>query len=60
MIIFLFWVSMFLIVYTYIGFPLFILLRGLLWGQPYRHEQTAVLPSVSIVISAYNEADAIS
>jgi len=55
-----FWIAVFLILYTYIGFPLFILLRGLLWGRPYEHEEPTTLPSVSIVISAYNEANTIA
>jgi hypothetical protein len=32
-----FWVAVVLIVYTYIGFPLGVVLRGLLWGRPYEH-----------------------
>ena len=56
----LFWVAVFLIVYTYIGFPLGVVLRGLLWGRPYKHEDLTIPPSVSIVISAYNEAKSIA
>ncbi len=56
----LFWVAVFLIIYTYIGFPLGIVLRGLLWGRPYKHEELANPPSVSIVISAYNESKSIA
>src|SRR5262245_33378484 len=52
----LFWVAAFLIVYTYIGFPLGVILRGLLWGRPYKQEDLTNPPMVSIVISAYNEA----
>jgi cellulose synthase/poly-beta-1,6-N-acetylglucosamine synthase-like glycosyltransferase len=59
MILILFWISVFLIVYTYIGFPLFVLLRGLLWGRPYKHEELTSMLSVSIIISAYNESKAI-
>jgi cellulose synthase/poly-beta-1,6-N-acetylglucosamine synthase-like glycosyltransferase len=55
----LFWVAAFLIVYTYIGFPLGVVLRGLLWGHPYKHEKLTNAPTVSIVISAYNEAQSI-
>ena len=57
---FIFWVAAILIVYTYIGFPLGVVLRGLLWGRPYKHEELTILPTVSIVISAYNEARSIS
>ena len=56
----LFWVAVCLIVYTYIGFPLGVVLRGLLWGRPYKHEELTISPPVSIVISAYNEAKSIA
>ncbi|HEU0295008.1 MAG TPA: glycosyltransferase family 2 protein [Anaerolineales bacterium] len=56
----LFWFAAFLIVYTYIGFPLGVVLRGLLWGIPYKHEDLTNPPTVSIVISAYNEAKSIA
>lgn len=55
----LFWVAAALVVYTYIGFPLGVVLRGLLWGRPYKQREITDLPSVSIVISAYNEAKSI-
>ena len=54
-----FWVAVVLIVYTYIGFPLAVVLRGLFWGRPYKREELTTTPSVSIVISAYNEASSI-
>lgn len=56
----LFWVAVFLIVYTYVGFPLGVVLRGLLWGRPYRQREQTSPPAVSIVISAYNEAKSIA
>jgi cellulose synthase/poly-beta-1,6-N-acetylglucosamine synthase-like glycosyltransferase len=56
----LFWFAVFVIVYTYIGFPLGIVLRGLLWRLPYKHEEFTNPPTVSIVISAYNEAQSIA
>lgn len=55
----LFWITVFLIGYTYIGFPLGVILRGLLWNRPYNHKIFKRLPTVSIVISAYNEAKSI-
>lgn len=55
----LFWVAVVLIVYTYVGFPLGVILRGLFWNRPYKHDQLPATPSVSIVISAYNEAGSI-
>src|SRR6266487_3180319 len=59
MTLFLFWSGVFLIVYTYIGFPLFVILRGFLWSRPYKHEELTSPPSVSIVISVYNESKTI-
>ena len=55
----LFWCAVFLIVYIYIGFPLFVILRGLLWSRPYKHEEFGPPLSVSIIISAYNESKTI-
>src|SRR3972149_5029099 len=55
----LFWIAVFLIIYTYIGFPLFVVLRGLLWGRPFKREELASPLPVSIVISAYNESKTI-
>lgn len=55
----LFWVAVFLIVYTYVGFPLVVVLRGLLWDRPYQYGDLSNPPVVSIVISAYNEAQSI-
>jgi cellulose synthase/poly-beta-1,6-N-acetylglucosamine synthase-like glycosyltransferase len=55
-----FWVATFLIVYTYIGFPFGVVLRGLLWRHPYERVELVNLPTVTIVISAYNEAKSIA
>src|SRR5678816_4870075 len=55
----LFWVAVFLIIYTYIGFPLGVVLRGLLWSHPYKYVEPTKPPTVSNVISAYNEAKSI-
>lgn len=57
---FLFWTAVFLIVYTYIGFPLLIILRGLLSSHPYKNADVSDFPTVSIVIAAYNEAKTIA
>jgi cellulose synthase/poly-beta-1,6-N-acetylglucosamine synthase-like glycosyltransferase len=56
----LFWFAVFLIVYTYIGFPLGVVLRGLLWSFPYKHQEPTKPPTVSIAISAYNEVKSIA
>lgn len=52
-----FWVSVALIAYTYVGFPLLVLLHGRLRPKPIRTGD--VEPSVSLVIAAYNEETAI-
>lgn len=54
-----FWTAVVLIVYTYVGFPLGVVLRGLFWAHPYRKDELTTPPSVSIVISAYNEEKSI-
>lgn len=56
----LFWIAVLLIAYTYIGFPMFVVLRGLLLGRPYNRDELTAWPSVSMVISAYNEAKTIA
>jgi cellulose synthase/poly-beta-1,6-N-acetylglucosamine synthase-like glycosyltransferase len=56
----LFWSAVLLIFYTYIGFPLITVLRGLFLKRPYRQEELNSFPFVSIVISAYNEASSIA
>lgn len=65
----LFWISAGLLVYTYAGFPLLVLVRGLLGRQ--KASRTTVperadnpnppdrLPAVNFVIAAYNESDVI-
>src|SRR5262249_36315668 len=53
----LFWAAAALILFTYILFPALIFLRGRLLSRPY---QTAeITPPISMIIAAYNEADAI-
>lgn len=55
MVLFLFWVSVGLIIYTYFIFPVIVFLRGLLWPRPYKYEELVHSPSVSVIIAAYNE-----
>jgi cellulose synthase/poly-beta-1,6-N-acetylglucosamine synthase-like glycosyltransferase len=50
----LFWLAVGVIAYTYVVFPLLIILRGALRPRPYRQED--ITPHVSLVIAAYNEA----
>jgi len=57
-----FWISIFLIVYTFVGygFVLFILVRlKRLFKKPFVFSKDAVLPTVSILVAAYNEEDII-
>ena len=53
----LFWVSISLVAYTFIGYPLALALWGTL--RPRRWQQQASEPAISVVISAYNEAQSI-
>lgn len=57
MIMFLFWTALALIVYTYLLYPLLLLVRGLLFRQSYASAE--VPHTVSIVIAARNEAQSI-
>lgn len=52
-ILFIFWVSAALILYTYLLFPLIIFLRGWLLRRPIRRD--AIRPMVSLVMAVYNE-----
>jgi glycosyltransferase involved in cell wall biosynthesis len=49
----LFWGAVALIGYTYIGFPLLLMLRGLL--RPRSYQQGTATPSVSVLLAVYNE-----
>jgi cellulose synthase/poly-beta-1,6-N-acetylglucosamine synthase-like glycosyltransferase len=50
-----FWVSIFLAFYVYFGYPLLAWLLGRTIGRP--TEAAPILPSVTVLIAAYNEAD---
>ena len=47
-----------MLVYTYLGFPILLALRGLLAPQPTHHGDET--PTVSMIIAAYNEANVIT
>lgn len=49
-----FWLSALIILYTYLGFPILVILRGLLWKRPF--VKGTDTPHVSLVIVAHNEA----
>jgi cellulose synthase/poly-beta-1,6-N-acetylglucosamine synthase-like glycosyltransferase len=53
-----FWISLFLIVYPYAIYPLLLALWGRLRPRPVA--RAAIEPTVSVLIPAYNEADAIA
>ena len=53
----LFWSAAGLLAYTYLFFPLLVLLRAALRSRP--HESGEITPSVTLVISAHNEAASI-
>src|SRR5437773_533547 len=50
----LFWGSLGLLIYAYIGFPLLVFLRALLWPRPVKRGSDT--PMVSLIIAAHNEA----
>lgn len=52
-----FWISLVLVFYVYVGYPLTAWLLGLLWLRPVLRQPTR--PKVSILIAAFNEAEAI-
>ncbi|WP_374594953.1 glycosyltransferase, partial [Aquabacterium sp.] len=53
-----FWVSIFLLVYPYLVYPLLIALLGIVRPRPVR-KQNGYQPNVTVLIPAYNEADCI-
>src|SRR5262245_19805210 len=57
MILILFWSAAALIIYTYILFPAVVFLRGRLVRRPYR--ATEIMPRVSMIVAAHNEAGGI-
>lgn len=50
-----FWVSLCVIIYTYIGYPVWLWLRRLWRSRPVK--SAPILPSVSIVLAVHNEAE---
>ena len=52
-----FWAAVALVVYTYVGFPLLVLVRARLRPRP--HQVADITPSVSVVIAAHDEAASI-
>ena len=50
---YLFWTSVFLILYPYVGYPLLLQLLSHMWGKSPQHEEGTA--QVTLLISAYNE-----
>lgn len=48
-----FWLLVFLILYTYLGYPLMLLILSIFINNP--SKKASILPSVSLIIAAYNE-----
>ncbi len=55
----LFWCSVALILYTYLGFPLLLWLRATLRPRPVRSAGADWTPTVSLIVAAYNEASVV-
>jgi cellulose synthase/poly-beta-1,6-N-acetylglucosamine synthase-like glycosyltransferase len=53
-----FWGSLSIIVYSYVGFPLLVALRAWLWPAPVK--RATHTPRVSVVLAAHNEAQVIT
>ena len=53
----LFWAATAVVGYTYVGFPLLVVLRSRLRPRP--HEKADISPTVSVIIAAHDEAAAI-
>ena len=52
-----FWSALGLLAYTYVGFPLLVLVRGRLVRRPYFAAE--ITPSVSVIVAAHNEGASI-
>ena len=48
-----FWVSAFLIVFTYLGYPTYAYFRARFWPVPIR--RASILPGVSVILAVRNE-----
>ncbi|KEQ30675.1 glycosyl transferase [Pedobacter antarcticus 4BY] len=58
----LFWISIFLIVYTYVGygFVLYLLVKiKKIFSKPFLFSSDSALPTVTLIVAAYNEEDII-
>jgi cellulose synthase/poly-beta-1,6-N-acetylglucosamine synthase-like glycosyltransferase len=53
-----FYLSIAVIIYTYIGFSLLLFLRGTLFPKPHKQD-ASYRPTISMIVAAYNEEDSI-
>lgn len=58
MLVWLFWFSVFMVVYPYLVYPL-VLWALALWRRPRRYDDPDLWPEATLVVCAYNEADVI-
>jgi cellulose synthase/poly-beta-1,6-N-acetylglucosamine synthase-like glycosyltransferase len=54
-----FWGSAFIILYCFIGFPLLLAIRSILFPSPKIKTQPGYFPMITVIIAAYNEAESI-
>ncbi len=60
--IYLFWILLFLIIYSYIIYPVLIFLLGSFWGKNKNTKQEikrSDLPTITLLVTAYNEIDVV-
>jgi cellulose synthase/poly-beta-1,6-N-acetylglucosamine synthase-like glycosyltransferase len=55
---YLFWIALCVLAYVYVGYPIIVQMLAAVMGKPVRRSSSA-LPSVTVVISAYNEEKSI-
>lgn len=55
----LFWGSIVIILYCYVGFPLVLAIRGILHPSTTINRRSNRFPAITVIIAAYNEADGI-
>lgn len=56
-----FWLSATALIWTYFGYPLLMMVRARLWPHPVQKQEhdEALLPTITLLIPAYNEVDVI-
>ena len=54
------WISIVLVIYNYVLFPLFIIIKSKNKTLPFKFHNLKNCPKVSVIIAAYNEEEVIS